>query len=408
MDDAIIPVTVKFRIKLRADGGIDKLKSRVCLRGDKQSELVDWDTWCPIAGFRALRIFLAFASQSKCRVYQLDFIGAFLQASSRNTTYTTSPAKWAEFFPDMAAWFGKALRLKKSLYGAVDAGRNWDDELHAWLSSQDFLRCPAEGSIYFKFQGEWFLFLLNAVDDLLYFSNNPTMRTTFEATLQDRFDVDFIGQAHWYLQSRVSQNSDYSIELDQARYSSLILSRFVPSLSLTSISDEDRKRYNAPLPAEYVATKEDCASDSFEVLRLDQEFGFKYSSLIGMLIFLLNTAFLLQFSIRKLAKFMAMPRRKHYQAAAHLLRYLRCNYLSLGLKFYPTLADSPLYAMVSPLDSCPSNIGDFPLILFTDSSWQDCPDTSRSTGSYLIYLNGGLIDGASFVPSPVALSSAES
>ena len=48
------------------------------------------------------------------------------------------------------------------------------------------------------------------------------------------------------------------------------------------------------------------------------------------------------------------------------------------------------------------------MIIFTDASWQDCPDTSRSTESYLIYLNGGLIDGASFVPSPVALSSAES
>ena len=249
--NVIISVTVKFRVKLRADGNIDKLKSRVCLRGDQQGELVDWDTWCPIAGFRALRIFLAFASQSKCRVYQLDFIGASLQPSARNRTFTTLPADWARFFPEMATWFGKPLRLKKSLYGAVDASRNWDDELDAWLQhpTQAFSRCPAEGSIYFRFYHDDFLFLLNAVDDLLYFSNSSALRAKFEQDLTARFDVDLIGQAHWYLQSRVSQNADFSIGLDQARYSSLILSRFIPSLSLTSISDADRKQYDAPLPA---------------------------------------------------------------------------------------------------------------------------------------------------------------
>ena len=48
-----------------------------------------------------------------------------------------------------------------------------------------------------------------------------------------------------------------------------------------------------------------------------------------------------------------------------------------------------------------------PILLFTDSSWQDCPDTSRSTGCYCIYVHGSLVDSASFVPSPIAMSSAE-
>jgi hypothetical protein len=39
------------------------------------------NTWCPIAGFRALKIFLAFAVECKQRVYQLDYVAAFLQAA---------------------------------------------------------------------------------------------------------------------------------------------------------------------------------------------------------------------------------------------------------------------------------------------------------------------------------------
>ena len=43
----------------------------------------------------------------------------------------------------------------------------------------------------------------------------------------------------------------------------------------------------------------------------------------------------------------------------------------------------------------------------TDSSWQDCPDTGKSTGSYLVFSNGSLVDTGSFVPTPISMSSAE-
>ena len=48
------------------------------------------------------------------------------------------------------------------------------------------------------------------------------------------------------------------------------------------------------------------------------------------------------------------------------------------------------------------------LIDFSDSSWQDCPDTGRSTGEYIILYQGGPIDHGTHVPGPVTQSSAES
>ena len=44
---------------------------------------------------------------------------------------------------------------------------------------------------------------------------------------------------------------------------------------------------------------------------------------------------------------------------------------------------------------------------FSDSSWQDCPETCRSTGSYIIFYQGGIIDHGTNVPKPVSQSSAE-
>ena len=128
-DDIIVPVTTVYRVKLFSDGTIDNLKTRICLRGDKQSELVNWETWCSIAGFKELKQFLALAAKFICRIYQLDYVGAFLEALAKNGVFTTLPKEWEKYFPDLKEWFGVPLRLLKSLYGSIDASENWDDIL---------------------------------------------------------------------------------------------------------------------------------------------------------------------------------------------------------------------------------------------------------------------------------------
>ena len=45
---------------------------------------------------------------------------------------------------------------------------------------------------------------------------------------------------------------------------------------------------------------------------------------------------------------------------------------------------------------------------FSDCSWQDCQDTGRSTGAYIIFYQGGPIDRGTHFQGPVAQSSAES
>jgi hypothetical protein len=402
LEDIIIAVTAKFRTKLTSTGAIDKLKGRICLRGDMQ-EKGDWDTWCPIAGFRALRIFLAIAARQKCRIFQLDFVGAFLQSYAVDRTVTMLPKEWAELFPDLSEWFGIPLLCRKSLCGGQCCNKSWDDHLSSWLANYGLIRLESEGSIFMLREGNKFLCLLNAVDDQLYFSNCDDMRRKFEAAVKNDFDVDFLGQAHWYLQARITQHTDFSVTLDQSRYAALICTRFIPTLPISDITPADRERYRQVLPSGFIATKKDMANDMFEVMRLQDEFGFKYASVVGMLIFSMNTFVYLHFAIRKLAKFMIRPGRVHYAAAAHLLRHLRCNTRTGGLTYYSDLSKAPVTMLLASIGA-PT---DFPLVMFTDSSWQDCPDTSRSTGCYLVYCQGGLVDGASFVPDPIALSSAE-
>ena len=65
-------------------------------------------------------------------------------------------------------------------------------------------------------------------------------------------------------------------------------------------------------------------------------------------------------------------------------------------------------ALVSDLLMQASIKTENPFMDFSDSSWQDFPDTGRSTGAYIIFYQGGSIDHGTHVPGPVSQSGAES
>lgn len=194
-DDTLTPVTVKFRVKLTATGQVDKLKTRIALRGDlMKNDTFAQDTWCPIAGFRALKIFLAFAVQCRQRIYQLDFVAAFLQADVIERKFVRFPEQWKELLKDyqeLHKWIGVPLRLRKSLYGDRVANLAWDATQSKWLTSTEvgFTRLPSEESIYIKTVGDKIIAVLNAVDDQLYFATDPDLRQWFENATRERFDV---------------------------------------------------------------------------------------------------------------------------------------------------------------------------------------------------------------------------
>ena len=111
----------------------------------------------------------------------------------------------------------------------------------------------------------------------------------------------------------------------------------------------------------------------------------------------------LSFVVQKLAKFSANPGKVHFEVLVHLLRYIREN-KTLGLKYYADLNDAPVTNILRQANIKTKNHS----MDFSDSIWQDCPVTGRSTGAYIIFYQGGPIDHGTHVPVLVAQSSAES
>ena len=88
----------------------------------------------------------------------------------------------------------------------------------------------------------------------------------------------------------------------------------------------------------------------------------------------------LSFAIHKLAKISANTGKVHFEGLVHLLRHIRDN-KNIGLKYYVDLNDAPVTDLLRQADIKTKNH----LMAFYDSSWQDCPDTGRSTGAYIIF-----------------------
>ena len=74
----------------------------------------------------------------------------------------------------------------------------------------------------------------------------------------------------------------------------------------------------------------------------------------------------------------------------------------MGLKYYADMNDAPVTDLLRQ-DSIKTENH---LMAFSSSSWKYCPDTFRSTVSYIIFYQGGTIDHVTHVPGPVAQSSA--
>ena len=122
-----------YKAKIQSDGSLDKLKLRILVRGDFQNKEMVGYTWSPTASMRTLKYFLVYTAKHKAIVHQLDFIGAFLQEKVKNRVSVKLDMRYADYFPEYAQYFGRALKLLKSMYGMTNSGKLFADELTEWI-----------------------------------------------------------------------------------------------------------------------------------------------------------------------------------------------------------------------------------------------------------------------------------
>ena len=146
-DEPITPYMDVYKAKIQSDGSLDKVKLRIVVRGDLQNKELVGGTWSPTASMRTLKYLLADATKKKSKVHQLYFIGAFLKAKFKNRVFLKLNSRYTDYLPEYAKYFGRALRLLKYMYGIINSGNLFDDELTEWLLEAGLIQSQIHMSI---------------------------------------------------------------------------------------------------------------------------------------------------------------------------------------------------------------------------------------------------------------------
>ena len=123
------------------------------------------------------------------------------------------------------------------------------------------------------------------------------------------FHVNFLGYSHWFMSIRIFQFKDHSIHVDQARYATYLVAKYLD----TATVKVSKKFYKTTFPADMIFTKEDVSTSDEQVEKLTREYNIHYGACIGSLIYLLSTRVDLSVAEHKLAKFSANPGKLQFE-----------------------------------------------------------------------------------------------
>ena len=112
-------------------------------------------------------------------------------------------------------------------------------------------------SIYYKYAPDGSkMVVLSYVDDCVYWYTNEDLGKWFVDTLGKIFHVNFLGYANWFTSIRISQMKDHYISVDQDRYATSIVTKYLDTATVKVSTNF----YNTTLPADMVFTKEDVST----------------------------------------------------------------------------------------------------------------------------------------------------
>ena len=171
-------------------------------------------------------------------------------------------------------------------------------------------------SIYYKYALYGKKIVPSYVDDCAFWYTSGDLGKWFVNTLVERFHVNFLGYAHWFMSIIISHMKDHSISMDQARYATSIVVKYLDTATVKAST----KFYNTTLLSDMIFIKADTSTSDEQVENLTREFKIKYRSFTGSLIDLLSTRVDLSFAVHKLANFSANSGKVYFKVLVHILR----------------------------------------------------------------------------------------
>ena len=194
----VIPGKWVFKVKLAADGSLDKYKARYVAKGFKQLEGLEYhETFAPTCKPETLRLILALAPQRGVHLHQMDVKSAYLHSTIEEEVYLEQPEGFQE-------GRNKVCRLNKSIYGLKQAARNWYDSLAIFLKELGFTRSVNDYCLFVRAEEDQsYTHVLTWVDDIILSCPSNSVSEELRSAFCAKFKMDDRGELSWFLGIRV-------------------------------------------------------------------------------------------------------------------------------------------------------------------------------------------------------------
>ena len=131
--------------------------------------------------------------------------------------------------------------------------------------------------IYYKYAPDGTnIVVLSYVDDCVYWYTSGAPGKWFVHALGNRFHVKFLGYEHWFMSIITFQMKDHSISLDQARYATYIVAKYLN----TATVKKSVKFYKTTFPSDMIFIKADASTTDEKNSKVNREFNIHYRSCI--------------------------------------------------------------------------------------------------------------------------------
>ena len=134
-----------YDIKSDENGEVVKFKARLVALGYDQRKNEYHETFAPVARVTTIMILLVFGWLNNMDIRLLDFKGAYLHANRPQDT----PVYLNEI-PGIKTPPGMMNFLDKGLYGTLDAGNLWRQEVEKLLRNHGFIQAVNDPCLYIR------------------------------------------------------------------------------------------------------------------------------------------------------------------------------------------------------------------------------------------------------------------
>jgi len=180
-----------YSIKYKADGSIERYKSRLVSKGFTQTYGVDYsETFAPVAKMNTVRV-----SNYNWNLNQFDVKNAFLHGDLEEEIYMDVPLG---YHGRITVNVNIVCKLKKALYGPKQSPREWFGRFAKVMICLGFKQRQGDHTLFVKPSESWGVtMLLVYVDDIIVTGDDEEEQQLLPQHLANEFEIKTLGKLKW-------------------------------------------------------------------------------------------------------------------------------------------------------------------------------------------------------------------